>query len=445
MACSSVETPQIKVGLGETVITPTGREPMRGYRRPDISRGIHDDLHARSIVIEGGDGTTAVMLTLSIANLNHIFMDRIRETVSVKTGIPEDNIIISCTHTHSGPYVEQASESYQAFFVERSAASAIHAWENRVPARIGIGSGEALEVGMNDRRMEYGGLHPDPEVGIIKIEDMDGRLLGVACNYGCHPSTLDLHNMEFTEDFPYYTIRRIKEEVGENVWAAYFQSAQGDVKVGYTAELSAVGAEMPIRNFWYAEVKGSQLAEAVLENLAAIETTGDPVVNVSSSFFNYPLRQSCPKSVAEAEKCLSTAREHLSALETDPEILGKRVINDANVDIFLAELMLGWAEWVENNPDPEPLSIRHQAVRIGESVFATFPVEVFTEIGLKVKNNSPFAQTFIFGVAGGHNGYIPTVEEFHEGGYAVFASRFAPECEQVCIDASLAVINDVYK
>ena len=85
--------------------------------------------------------------------------------------------------------------------------------------------------------MEYGGLHPDPEVGILKVEDEKGRLIGIIFNYGYYPLTLDLHNTEYTEDWPYYSITGIKEKVGDNVWVAYFQSAQGNVKVGYIAEL----------------------------------------------------------------------------------------------------------------------------------------------------------------------------------------------------------------
>lgn len=81
------------------------------------------------------------------------------------------------------------------------------------------------------------------------------------------------------------------------------------------------------------------------------------------------------------------------------------------------------------------------AILIGDAALVTFPAEVFSEIGLKVKQQSPYDKTFVIGIAGGHSGYIPTKEEFLEDGYAVLASRYAPECEQVCIDASLELIE----
>ncbi|MBT4483097.1 MAG: hypothetical protein HOC71_05410 [Candidatus Latescibacteria bacterium] len=443
IGCSIPEAPKIKVGVGETIITPPIGTPMRGYRRADVSKGVHDDLHARSLVIEGEDGTTVVLMTLALCNLSYTYTDQIRERVNELTGIPVDNIIISSTHTHSGPTVGQASEEYQKLLVKRSADSAIEAWNKRVPGRIGMGATVELDLGKNDRRMEYGGLHPDPEVGIIRIEDAKGKLMGVAFNYGCHPSTLDLHNLDFTEDWPYFAIKGIKEYVGEDVWVAYFQSAQGDVKVGYSAELSAVGAEMGIRNFWYADFKGTGMAWTVLEALNGISTSGDPVIKTVNGFFDYPLRESYPITVEEAARQDKEAKEKLVEIEKKADTIGKRVLDSYRVDVFLSGLAIGCARWVESHPDPEPLSMRQQAVRIGDAVFATFPNEVFSEIGLEVKKRSSFEKTFIIGVAGGHGGYIPTAAEYLEGGYAAVMTRFSPKCEKVCINASLELIGQV--
>ena len=84
-----------------------------------------------------------------------------------------------------------------------------------------------------------------------------------------------------------------------------------------------------------------------------------------------------------------------------------------------------------------------QAVRLGDNYFVTFPNEVFTEIGLAVKNQSPFENTFIIGVAGGHQGYIPTKAEFLEQGYAANGSPFAPETEDVLVKAAQKLINKI--
>jgi neutral ceramidase len=441
--CRRAEDSGVWIGLGETIITPPAGTPMAGYVRKNVSIGTHDDLHARSLFIQGRNEEAAVLMSLAIINLNDELAGRIRGIIVEKTGIPEDRIIISCTHTHSGPEYEKADPRYLDFLVERSAESAVDAWRNRFRGRIGVGSTEVFELGRNDRTLEYGGLHPDPEVGLVKIEDAAGNLRGIAFNYGCHPSVLSLHNLEFTEDWPYYSIAAIKERLGQEVWAAYYQSAQGDIKVGYSAELSAVGADMPIRNFWYAERKGEQMAAVVLEGLSRIETSARPEVRAAAEFYDYPRRTSYPVSVREAEIADKRARAALEQAERRSDKLGQRALDRYRVDVFLAGLALDCARWVESHPAPGPVRLRHQAVRIGDSVFVTFPCEVFSSIGLEVKKRSPLAKTYIIGITGGCRDYVPAREEYKEGGYAVVRTRFSPECADICLQASLTLIDRV--
>ena len=468
------EAPKIKVGLGETIITPTNPVgySMWGYDRGDnTSTGTHDDLHARSIVVEGEDGTAVVMMTVSVLNMREITMDEIRKGVAQKTGIPFENVVVSSTHTHSAPRIGGPDSEYGKFFIERSVESAVKAWESRAPGGIGIGSTEVFGLAMNDRRMDHGGVSPDPEAAIIKIEDAKGKLKGVFFNFGAHPSTLDLHNLLFTEDWPYYSIKGIKEEIGENVNVGYFQAAQGDVKVGYTSELSAVGAYMyNVRTFEYAEKKGRMMSKAVLEVLPSIETSGDMVVDVAYDRFPVPLRKTYPYTHAEALRWQKEAGAKLAEMEkqvvmypTNHEearewqemarelakkgeldnLVGPRTLDKYKVDLWLANQAVERSKWVEENPDAEPIKMPFQAVRLGNSLFVTFPNEIFTEIGLAVKEQSPYENTFIMGVAGGHSGYIGTAAEYVEGGYAVNGSPFAPEAEQVIIDSSVEMISRV--
>jgi hypothetical protein len=431
----------MKIGVGETVITaPIGTE-MRGYRARN-STGVHDELYARSIVLEGKNGISAVLMTLGICDLDEGPRDQIQAMIEEKTGIPADNIIVSCTHTHSGPEIDLTGE-YVKFLVEKSAESAVTAWETREPAKIGVESTTVFGLGMNDRRMLHGGIHMDPEVGIIKIENARGKLKGVFFNYGCHPSTLDLHNTLFTEDWPYFSIKGIKDQIGDDVIVGYFQSAQGDSKVGYTAELSAVGADMNnLRSFDFAEKKGSLMTDAVLEKLPSIKTSGDFTIKTASGIFDYPLRgKDYPVRYPEAERLAAAARARLAAMEKKRDTIGKRVLDSYKVDVFLAELTASRAKACDENPDPAPAKLTGQAVLVGDAAFVTFPNEVFTEIGLKVKQSSPFKKTFILGLTCGLSEYIYTEEEYKEGGYAVVGSPFAPACEQVIIKSSLELLN----
>ncbi|MDD8016043.1 MAG: neutral/alkaline non-lysosomal ceramidase N-terminal domain-containing protein, partial [Acidobacteriota bacterium] len=130
----------VKVGLSEEIITPPVGVPMAGYARKSVSTGVHDDLYARSLVIEGADKTPVVLMTLGLVNFNFDNAEKIRAKVNAGTGIPAENILISCTHTHSGPDVGGAGESYVRLVIDRAAKSAVDAWNQRVPGRIGTGA-----------------------------------------------------------------------------------------------------------------------------------------------------------------------------------------------------------------------------------------------------------------------------------------------------------------
>jgi hypothetical protein len=462
-SCSSkpAETPpSLKVGVGETVITPSEPTRMRGFARSQVSTGVHDDLHARSLVVEDGAGDTAVLMTVALCGMSEDYLEQIREGVKAKTSIPAGSIVVSCTHTHSGPNVgsshntinkeevdaSMASLEYRKFLVEQCVASAVQAWETRVPGKIGISSTKVLELGRNRRRLLYGGLHPDPEVAVIKVEDARGKLLGVAFNYGCHPSTMDWHNTLFTEDWPYYAIQGIKKRFGADVWAAFFQSAEGDIGVGYSAELSAVGVDMPVRTYWYAEHKGNQMAAAVVEALPGIVTAGDADVSVALDRFDYPLRTDYPVTVEQAEREAAETKKRLSKLEDNPELRATRRADAVRVEGFQAEQRLRTAKrYFSGGERPAMRSLEQLAVRIGDAVFVTFPGELFSEIGLAIKERSPLEKTYVIGLTCGPGGYLPSAREFLEGDYEVDGSTYSPLTEKVCIESSLSLIHRLTK
>jgi len=474
---SSIETlsAKIKVGVAEIVITPPNPIGIRmaGYDRgTNTSTGVHDDLFARSLVVEAADGTSSALITVAVVNMSELVMDQIRSGVNKVTGIPFKNVIVSSTHTHSGPVMGNLEDDYIKFFISRTVQSAINAWNSRVYGKIGAGSINVFGMAMNDRRMEHGGVPPDPEAAVIKVENEQGKLLGVFFNYGCHPSALDLHNLMFTEDWPYFSIKGIKEKLPNGVIVGYFQSAQGDAKVGYQAELSAVGAFMQgIRSFEFAEKKGLVISESVLKVLPEIKTSADLDVKVSYDKFQIPVRTSFPytheealrwqehakKTLDEKEKLviyypkdlegverLKEAARELVAKGSIGKTIGPRTLDKYKVDYWLATQAVNQSKRIEALPaNPAPYLMPMQAIRIGTTVFVTFPAEVFTEIGLSVKQKSPYANTFILGVAGGFNGYIATAAEYIEGGYAVNGSPYAPQAEQAIIDASMELIKRV--
>ena len=89
------------------------------------------------------------------------------------------------------------------------------------------------------------------------------------------------------------------------------------------------------------------------------------------------------------------------------------------------------------------LDVLLQAFRIGDLAIATFPFEVFAEIGLEIKARSPFAQTFTTSLANGSEGYLPTKRQHALGGYETWlgTNRVELDAARIMTDALLEMLG----
>lgn len=429
----------VKVGLAERVITPPLGGTMAGYAaRKGVSQDVHDDLHARAMVVEGSE-TAVAILSASVIGVRQPVLDGTREEVSLRTGLPGGHIMMAATHTHSGP---TPTEEYNAFLKERCIECLMAAWEGRSEARLGVGIGYVEDVGRNRRRLDYGGLPVDPEVGIIKVEDSAGTIKGVLFNYACHPTTMGPHSLVITEDWPYYAIGTIKEQVGDEAVVMFVNGAEGDINPGYSSGLSCIGAHIPIRTWSYAEKIGVRMGKAVLEGLAGIKTKAAFPIRSVSGYVDLPLRREFPVTVEEAEGCRKAAQEAFDQVKQKAGV-SQVVIDRAEVNAFFAGMVLNLTKQFHSEDWEESLRVELQAIRLDDAVLVTFPGEVFVEIGLAVKRRSPSCKTFVVGLAnaGRTGGYLPTKEAFSEGDYEVLASRYSEEAGEVLIEAALEQIG----
>src|SRR5262249_4081589 len=137
------------------------------------------------------------------------------------TGISEDRILVSATHTHTAPTVAGVFQSepdadYQKYLAEKIAAGIGKAHSRLAPARIGWGVGKEPNQVFNRRwkvkpgsellrdpfgkdtdkvKMNPGSLHPDlvepagptdPDVSFVSVQSTDGKPIAFLANYSLH-------------------------------------------------------------------------------------------------------------------------------------------------------------------------------------------------------------------------------------------------------------------
>ena len=109
--------------------------------------------------------------------------------------------MIASTHTHAGPVTITTffnpEESVDAGYMNRLADSVVQsvttAWRDRFPAKVGVGAARVDGVGVNRRSPDQ--LPIDEQVGIIKVDAVDGDTRAVLMNYACHPTVLGPDNL----------------------------------------------------------------------------------------------------------------------------------------------------------------------------------------------------------------------------------------------------------
>ena len=236
----------LKAGFASVNVTPMTGIEIRGYFVERISEGVLDDLELRALALEAG-GRRAVLMSMDVCGIHNPEADSFRAAIMEATGLPEDAIFLSATHTHTGPELRAASDKpidqeYFCFVRRRMADCARYALEDLRPARMGWAVGQAPHVAFMRRyRMKDGSIRTNPGVGNPDIEapigEVDERVnvlrferpgaeTLVLVNFGNHPDTIG--GCRISADWPGF-LRRSLEKAIDGTRCIFFNGAQGDV------------------------------------------------------------------------------------------------------------------------------------------------------------------------------------------------------------------------
>ena len=279
----TVSAGNMQAGTAEVEITAPVGYPMAGYgARKDVSTGIHDPLYARVLVLKAGD-TSIALVSLDLALF---FSDRVFKEAKEKYGI--DHVIVSSTHTHSGPMpkvtnmwdIESFARDPWYSKTEGNIITAIgEASINLFDARIGAGRG-SVYLGHNRRQMNEDGsvtmlwrnaerkpTNPvDPTVRIVRVDDADGNPRTLLVNYACHAVVMGPDNLSFSADYPGYMAAYIRKELGNDCVPLFLQGAAGDINPYHDKE------PLTEKGFKAAEEAGFALGEEAVRAARRIKT-----------------------------------------------------------------------------------------------------------------------------------------------------------------------------
>ena len=119
----------MKIAHYEQIITPEVGEPVAGYGVNDVTVRIHDDLKLSVLLLDDGE-TKGAVLGYDLLGLDEPFIQKIRRDSAALLSCPEENVILTCTHTHTGPELSaldnpEVDEAYAALFTRKLCDAAV--------------------------------------------------------------------------------------------------------------------------------------------------------------------------------------------------------------------------------------------------------------------------------------------------------------------------------
>ncbi len=400
----------LRAGAFKVDITPApdAALPMSGYgSRTEGFKAIHDSLNVRAIVVDDG-ATQAALVGCEVIGISAALWEKIAARVTQETKIPRDNIMLASVHTHAAPALGTYNEPAEgdaarkrAEYVQKLEDAVVtavgRAQANLQPARVGFGTGKA-HVNANRRAPDGSGgwmLGNNPDgvsdktVAVIKFETASGEPLAIFTNYAVHGTVLGAGNLQISSDLPGATSRVVEAHFGDRVVSPWTSGAAGDQDPIYR-----VGTDF--------------------KNVAALgQLLGEEVIRVAGGI-------------------KTSARARIRGLQKVVTCPGKRTVQNPGP---------GKAYTIE---DADPVPIRLSLLVINDMAIAGVSGEVLTNIGARLKEESPFNRTVLVTHCNGSSGYLPDDAAYDQVSYEIVASRVKRGCAEGAIVNGLVEMMNAF-
>jgi hypothetical protein len=444
----------LQAGAARRVVNPplgTGKAGLRLFGDP--IQAIESDLTATALVL-AGEGTKLVLLALDLCAMSMAEAGRLREHVAAAVGTPVSHVLLNLSHNHSSPALpefmamtdtpEEAAlrQRYERELDQRLVEAVVEADARLGPARIGSGWGES-RIGVYRRELREGRDvlgevpgHPiDPSVGVVRVDDLDGRPIAILFRYSAHPVTVGGRSTVASTDYPGPAREVLERSLGG--LALFLQGCGGNVNpaVGIGWEIDCSDTKNRV---------GLELGGAALAIAAGIRTdrrAGErrQLGNIPHILFTpwEPVEDDGRLVLAAAEDVLTLEFAELPSLDEASAIhshwlhvLEERRTGDVQSwELRAAQKYEHWARALlaaveHGHPMCE---LRVQALRVGDLAIAAMNVEPFFETGIAIQARSPFADTLVLGYTNGLVSYLPRAEDHPEGGWRLDESYAVPD------------------
>ena len=424
----------LKAGVASVNISPPIGVDLTGFgNRTGPCIGIHDDIHAKALVLDNGS-TRVGIVTTDLLGLDPRLVDQIRTLAKDTLGIQPESLMLNSSHTHSAPAANylrglgNMDGPYCDCLVRKIVGALRMAVDDLAQAQLFAGTGN-VQVGINRReRIQSGGMklgsNPEgpvcTEVQVLRV-DCNGQTKAVLHNHAAHPVVLGGDNLLVSADFVGYANAGVQRLMGDSVTALFAQGCCGNINARLRKTFDA------------AAKLGRILAGATVATAESAEPLESCELGGASTQLQLPYLP--PPTVDEAQAQLDKAKADLKAIEGQDVTRGKRMMDEA---------MVAWAEdslrVAKGESDDTAAEFEVQALRIGDVAVVGLEGEVFVQYEHNIRAASRYATTMVLAYTNGCIGYVPDAAAYPFGGYEVtmaykmYATQMiAPESEGIIL------------
>jgi hypothetical protein len=371
-----------------------GRHPHAFWFRP--SEGSRDPLAARALVVEGG-GRRLTWLAVDLVAVDRAFTARVARALEA-AGLSPGTLIVSASHTHSGPgaFMESgvmgfvAADRQDGRVRDALVSSLVEATRRADAALVPARFGSASVPGPNIQRGRLG-RPVDREIVVLRIAAESGAPIATLWNYAIHGTTLPAVNLRFSGD----VMGRASEELERltGAPALFVNGAVADVSPSRHGQVESDAA-------------GRELAAAARKAWDAAGPAGPVTLAMAST------RVVLPPPFLSVRNCTAS---WMPRWLTAP--LGAVLPAET-------ELIAG---------------------RLGDVAWVTMPGELQSSLGQAVKRaaGSAFSRVLIAGLSNEYLGYFLTPADYTRVTYVSCATLYGPDAGDLLARAAERLLRDL--
>ena len=452
----------LKAGMVQSEITPS-EAGYPHYRGP--STGTHDPLYAKAVVFQQ-EGEKVALVVGDLLWVERDLSVRARMRIEKETGIPFQNIIIAGTHSHTSPAYHPnireltgtlrppfdtqldtgKADAYPKELEDGIVNAVVKAYEQREEVVLEVFGEEVNDLAFNRRFIMKDGkliTNPgrrnpsirevegptDPELAVVMIQrKKDKHPIGTVSNFSLHADTFG--GTAFSADYPGFLANNLQRHFHKDFVSLFAAGACGNIN-----HIDVTGTKEEVKSS--SEI-GKILSSAILQKPNKFQKVNGTELKAIAEVIYVPIQHFTPEELewANTETGAPRLYEETAFLER------RRRLKIRSLERIRRTEAVPPA--IGDQPWRIPLEV--QVFQISEDLaIVGLPGEVFVDLGLAIKENSPYKNTIVVELTHSHIAYVPTKEAFTRGGYETINSRLAPGGGELLADTAIALLQEIHE